>query len=73
MAPWAMPTPIPGMEHYQVPGITFFEKLLLDRDIRITLQGGYDSGFGVISGFTALDGVLTIVRGGLTVDRLVVK
>jgi hypothetical protein len=53
--------------------ITFSEDLLLERDLSVTLQGGYAPGFGEISGFTTQDGELTIANGSLTVDRLVVK
>lgn len=53
--------------------MTFAENLNLSREIGVTLQGGYVSGFGEISDVTILDGVLQIAGGGLTLDRLVVK
>ncbi|NVN92787.1 MAG: hypothetical protein HXX11_19625 [Desulfuromonadales bacterium] len=53
--------------------MTFVENLDLSREIGVTLQGGYLSGFGSISDFTILDGVLNIAGGGVTLDRLVVK
>jgi hypothetical protein len=53
--------------------ISFSENLELSRDINVTLQGGYDPGFGGISGYTTLDGILTIFGGSLAPDRLVVQ
>jgi hypothetical protein len=53
--------------------ISFSENLELSRDISVTLQGGYDPGFGGVSGYTTLDGILTIIGGSLAPDRLVVQ
>jgi hypothetical protein len=53
--------------------MTFVEDLNLDRDIDVCLLGGYLPGFSGVSDFTILDGVLNIARGGLEVDRLVVR
>jgi len=39
----------------------------------ITMAGGFDSDFTENSGFTTLDGTLTIVHGSLTVENLVIE
>lgn len=44
----------------------------LNKDIQLTLQGGYDPGFNTRIGFTTLHGGLTVSRGSLVVDRLIV-
>jgi hypothetical protein len=53
--------------------VLFSGNLDLYRDISVTLQGGYDPGFGGISGYSTLDGILTIIGGSLAPDRLVVQ
>ena len=54
-------------------GLTFTEDLTLDRDLSVTLQGGYVAGFGSRSGSTTLNGRLTISNGSLVVDQLIIR
>ncbi|BDV42272.1 serine protease [Geotalea uraniireducens] len=51
----------------------FTEELLLNRAVRCTLRGGYDSLFSAQSGYTTVQGTLTLAAGALTVDRLVIR
>ncbi|QVW36135.1 S8 family serine peptidase [Geobacter sulfurreducens] len=51
----------------------FTEQLLLSRAVRFTLQGGYDAFFTSATGYTTLQGSLTLARGAVTVDRLIVR
>ena len=53
--------------------ITFDEDLDLDRNIVVTIHGGYDNDFEDQTGFTTQDGGLTVSTGTLTVDRLVLR
>jgi hypothetical protein len=53
--------------------VEFVELLLLNRDVAITLKGGYDAAFGIGSGMTTLRGSLTVGRGLLTADRLALR
>jgi len=39
----------------------------------VTLEGGYDSTYSVNSGFTTLQGILTLGTGALTVENLIIK
>ncbi len=49
---------------------TTSEDILLDRDRKVTIKGGYNSNFSSQSGFTAIDGSLTVGAGELTVADL---
>jgi hypothetical protein len=42
-------------------------------NISIGLQGGYDPSFGLQSGFTTLQGALTIRNGAVTVGNLILQ
>lgn len=53
--------------------ISYLENLTCGMDKSILLKGGYDQEYTSQTGYTTLDGVLTIGRGVLTVDRLIVK
>jgi hypothetical protein len=53
-------------------GTGFGEDFLLDREVRVTLQGGYTADYAGRSRYTTLDGILTIASGSITVDRLVI-
>jgi hypothetical protein len=39
----------------------------------VTLKGGYDEGYSNNSGYTVLQGVLSIINGSLTVENLVIR
>jgi hypothetical protein len=45
----------------------------LDLDKIIVLEGGYDSGYSVNSGYTTMNGILTLGTGSLTVENLIIK
>jgi hypothetical protein len=47
--------------------------VILDRSVKITLQGGYDNSFTASSGYTTIVGSLTIATGSVTVDRIIVQ
>lgn len=52
--------------------MTFTEDLTLDRDVSFTLAGGYADDYGSITGFTTLNGILTISSGSMIVDSLII-
>jgi hypothetical protein len=59
---------------FKARAITFPEVLDLDREIDLTLRGGYDQDYSdPPGGFTTQDGELTVSAGSLTVDRLVLQ
>lgn len=39
----------------------------------IVLEGGYDSGYSVNSGYTTMNGILTLGTGSLTVEKLIIQ
>jgi hypothetical protein len=47
--------------------------LNLSRDLSIVLEGGYDSSFTYRTGFTSLSGNMTISKGTVTVEKLILK
>jgi alpha-tubulin suppressor-like RCC1 family protein len=49
------------------------EHLVFDRDIAVTLKGGYDSNFGANSGLTILKGTLTITSGSVIMENIVIQ
>jgi hypothetical protein len=51
---------------------TFSEQLLLDRAISIILDGGRSSDFATVSGFSTLQGSLTIQSGSVTVSYVII-
>ena len=52
---------------------SFSENLNLNRNISVTLKGGYNSSYSSNSGYTTLHGILTIGNGSLTVENLVIR
>ncbi|MCM2358998.1 MAG: S8 family serine peptidase [Geobacteraceae bacterium] len=57
----------------QARGVVLVENSVLDRPVAVTLAGGYDGSYASATGFTSLEGSLTIRSGSLTVDRLAVR
>jgi hypothetical protein len=54
--------------------LTFIEHLLLNNAGKtVTVKGGYDPTFAIQTGVTTVQGALTIGKGGLVADRLVVR
>jgi len=56
----------------RVTAAPYSEILTCDRNISVALQGGYDTLFTTVSGYTTLNGSLIVSNGTLTVDRLVI-
>jgi subtilisin family serine protease len=54
-------------------GIAFREDLDCANDKVIALKGGYNQGYTDNGGYTTLQGVLSIKKGALTVERLVIR
>jgi hypothetical protein len=52
--------------------MTYPEGLLLNRTIALTIQGGYDSIFGVATGFTTINGPLIVGAGSVIVGNLII-
>jgi hypothetical protein len=54
-------------------GTDITDSLILDKNIAVTIKGGYDSGYISNSGTTTLHGTITVKQGSLTVEHLVVQ
>jgi hypothetical protein len=59
--------------HIQAQGVTLIGDLTMDKNKGVTINGGYDSTFTSQTGFTVLQGVLTLKAGSLVVDHLVIR
>ncbi|ACM19997.1 serine protease, subtilase family, DUF11 domain-containing [Geotalea daltonii FRC-32] len=57
----------------QAKAATFTESLLLQRNVAVTLAGGYDSAYGAVVGMTVVNGDLTISAGSVTVQGLTLQ
>jgi hypothetical protein len=59
----------------QAQEVTFNEYLSINSisNINVSLAGGYDSVFSSVVGFTTVNGSLTISRGKVTIDRIIIK
>lgn len=53
--------------------VSFAENLMFDRPVAITLEGGYGADFSSRTGYTTIDGALSIRAGKVTVERIKVK
>ncbi len=51
----------------------FSEDLLLNKNIAVTIEGGYDSTYATNTGYSTLHGSLTIGSGTLTAENLVIE
>jgi len=63
----------PADSTLKVWGTLFVENLLCDQSKTATIKGGYDSSYTNNSGFTTLQGTLTIRNGILTVENLQIQ
>lgn len=62
-----------GMAHIRAAGCSFAENLILNRNVALTLSGGYDTGFTTTTPTkSTLEGLLTIASGSLTVENLII-
>jgi len=57
----------------QTQAVELNDDVDLNRSIPLTLIGGYDPGFSARNGFTILHGTMTIKRGTLIADRILVR
>ncbi|MDK9719189.1 MAG: peptidase C10, partial [Trichlorobacter sp.] len=57
----------------EIKALSFIGNLTLNRGLNITLRGGYADNYSGQTGYTELDGVLTVSSGTVTLDRIVVK
>lgn len=56
----------------EAKAVVFNENLTLNQGMDFTLNGGFSDDFGTQSGYSGLNGVLTIESGSVSVDRLVI-
>ena len=57
----------------QMRQFTFVENLNMNRSVPVLFSGGYNPAYTVNSGFTTIQGDLTVAFGSLTVDRVIIK
>ena len=57
----------------QVRVATLVENLTLIKAVPLVITGGYDAGYTTQAGYTVLKGSLTVNRGSLVVDRLILQ
>jgi alpha-tubulin suppressor-like RCC1 family protein len=57
----------------QAQGITFMENLSLGTSKAVSIKGGFDPGFSTQSGYTVLQGILTVSKGRLVVDHFAIR
>jgi hypothetical protein len=62
-----------GSETMQIQALTFTGGLLLNHDLTVTLEGGYDSDFTLNPRYTVISGAMTISDGTATVERLIIE
>jgi hypothetical protein len=53
--------------------VNFVENLLVNRNISVTLQGGYNGSYSTISGDTILNGDMLVSDGTLTIENFVLQ
>ena len=51
----------------------YHESLICNRQISVTLEGGYDSGYTTSMGNAVLNGSLTITNGKVTASSIVIR
>lgn len=56
----------------QLRDLTFSEAVDCNRDVAITMKGGYDSAFSANSGTTTISGSLTVSRGTVTLENITI-
>ena len=57
----------------QISAMVFNEDILLNRDITTIFSGGYDCEYEIITGYSTVDGTMTINNGTVTVKNLIIK
>jgi hypothetical protein len=62
-----------GTATIQSRAVTLKEGLTLGNPVTIVIKGGYDAGYATQTGATTLQGKLTVGKGSLLVERLVIR
>jgi len=57
----------------QMRDYTFVGNALLTNPVKLKVAGGYDKSYTTSDGYSTIKGILTIRRGSLTVNRLVIR
>lgn len=57
----------------QIRSTELTEQVTLNRNIIVTLQGGYDCGYTTNPGYSIINGSVTITNGTVTVEKLIIK
>lgn len=57
----------------QLQEYLFIENVLLGKNIRTILQGGYNCPYDTNTGYTTIDGSVTITNGTVTIDKVIIK
>jgi hypothetical protein len=60
-------------ETIKVLAVTLPESLFISGEKDLTIQGGYDDGYGVQSGYSTIQGTLTVNCRSLAVTRMIVR
>src|SRR6185369_17709576 len=55
----------------RIKGISVAKNLLFNRNLTITLRGGFDPASGTCAGFTSLQGSLEISNGTVIIENLI--
>ncbi len=53
--------------------LNIFENLVFNRNVAVTLKGGYDSSFGTSSGQTVIRGTLIITSGSVVLENIIIQ
>ncbi len=64
---------VPAPVVLEAQALTFVEDLTLNRTVVFTLMGGYSPDYFSRTGYTTLQGRLTVGTGTVTIDRLIIK
>lgn len=62
-----------GDDILEMQAVTFTEDLDFNSNISVVLEGGYDSSFTSQTGFTIVQGMMTIGSGKITVENLIIE
>jgi hypothetical protein len=54
-------------------GTEITDRVILDRNVRLSLKGGYNETFTSCTGTTIINGFVVVERGTLTLDRFIIK
>jgi hypothetical protein len=58
---------------FLLQALSFNEDLVFAKNVNLTLSGGYECGFESLQGRTVLNGSMTISKGSVTVENLIIK